>query len=291
MKSSFVAFILCFASSFALDWWESANFYQVYPRSFKDSNGDGVGDLKGIQSKVQYLKELGMDGVWLSPIYKSPQADYGYDIADFRDIHYEFGSLADFDDLLAECKKYELKLILDFVPNHSSDEHEWFIKSERNVSGFEDFYVWDNGKIDPVTNVLGPVNNWNSYFLFSAWKWSNIRKQLYLHQFHYKQPDLNYRNPKVVQEMKNVLTYWMDKGVAGFRIDAVQAVFERRVNGVWPDEPRSYLEGCPENDRCFHIHNMTEVNLVSKSHFNIYINFIFRIKMKLLTWFINGKNC
>ena len=224
-----------------------------------DSNGDGVGDLKGIQSKVPYLKSLGIDGVWLSPIFKSPMADYGYDISDFRDIHSEFGTMEDFHSLLAEFKKNGLKLFLDFVPNHSSDEHEWFGKSERRESGYEDYYVWDDGKIDPNTNVLGPPSNWISAFRYSAWKWSNVRKQMYLHQFHYKQPDLNYRDRKLVQEMKDILTFWMSLGVDGFRIDAVPVLFEKIVNGTWPDEPRTYQDGCDENDRCFLQHIYIEV--------------------------------
>ena len=195
-----------------LDWWESANFYQIYPRSFKDSDGDGVGDLKGIQSKLQYLKDLGVDGVWLSPIYKSPQADGGYDISDYRDIHYEYGTLKDFEELLAATKAFGLKLILDFVPNHTSDEHEWFGKSESLVPGYENYYIWHPGKIDPYTNLLVPPTNWLSFFRYSAWKYSNIRNQFYMHQFHYKQPDINYRDPKLVQEMKDVLSFWMEKG-------------------------------------------------------------------------------
>lgn len=161
VRNSFVVLLLLVATSFAeLDWWEGGNFYQIYPRSFKDSNGDGIGDLLGIASKVGYLKELGMDGVWLSPIMKSPQADYGYDISDYRDIHWEYGSLQDFDTLLAECKKYNVKLILDLVPNHSSNEHEWFIKSENREPGYENYYIWHPGKFDPITGQRKPPNNW-----------------------------------------------------------------------------------------------------------------------------------
>ena len=216
VRLSLAVFVLCaieiVISQSTQDWWESANFYQIYPRSFMDSNGDGVGDLKGIQSQLQYLKDLGVDGVWLSPIYKSPQADGGYDIADFRDIHYEYGTLEDFDNLLGAAKQIGLKLILDFVPNHSSDEHEWFGKSERNEPGFENYYIWHPGKIDEHTNLLVPPTNWLSFFRYSAWKYSNIRKQFYMHQFVDKQPDLNYRDPKLVQEMKDILSFWMARG-------------------------------------------------------------------------------
>lgn len=243
-----------------LDWWEGGNFYQVYPRSYKDSNGDGVGDLQGIKSKVQYIKDIGMDGVWLSPIYKSPMADYGYDISDFRDIHYEFGTMKDFEELLAECNKIGLKLILDFVPNHSSDEHEWFNKSVHRVPGYEDFYVWHPGKIDPNTLVTVPPNNWVASFRFSAWKYNEIRGEMYYHKFLDKQPDLNYRNPSLVQEMKNILTFWLDKGVAGFRVDAIPTLFEvlPDADGNYPDEPRTFDPNCGPDDNCYLNHIYTE---------------------------------
>ncbi|XP_055532651.1 maltase 2-like [Wyeomyia smithii] len=218
------------------DWWEKSGFYQIYPRSFKDSNGDGIGDLKGITQKLPYLKSIGVKAFWLSPIYKSPMADFGYDISDFRDIQPEYGTLQDFKDLKAEANKLGLKLIMDFVPNHSSDEHEWFQKSENRVAGYEDYYVWHDGKPGDDPNQNDPPNNWVEAFRGSAWRWSNIRKQYYLHQFHYKQPDLNYRNSKVVEEMKNVLRYWLDLGVDGFRIDAVNWLFE---DSQLRDEPPS----------------------------------------------------
>ncbi|CAO1421547.1 unnamed protein product [Diamesa serratosioi] len=247
------AVILCVCNHvICLEWYEGANFYQIYPRSFMDSNGDGVGDLPGIQSKLQYLKDLGIDGVWLSPIYKSPMADFGYDISDFRDIHDEFGTMDDFDSLLAECNKLGLKLVLDFVPNHSSDEHEWFQKSENREPGYEDYYIWRAPKFDENTNIAVPPNNWLSGFRFSSWRWSEIRQEMYYHFFHYKQADLNYRNPKVVQEMKDVLTYWLDKGVSGFRVDAVPTMFEKmNEDGSFPDEPRSFNNGCDRYDHCY----------------------------------------
>ncbi|CAO1421776.1 unnamed protein product [Diamesa tonsa] len=245
--------ILCLWSDvISLEWYEGANFYQIYPRSFKDNNGDGIGDLQGIQSKLQYLKDLGMDGVWLSPIYKSPMADFGYDISDFRDIQDEYGTMDDFDNLLAECNRLGLKLVLDYVPNHSSDEHEWFQKSERKESGYEDYYIWRDPKLDENTNVLVPPNNWLSGFRFSSWRWSEIRQQMYYHFFHYKQADLNYRNPKVVQEMKDVITFWLNKGVSGFRVDAVPTMFEKtNADGSLPDEPRSYRSDCDRYDHCY----------------------------------------
>uniref|UniRef100_A0A1Q3FRQ2 alpha-glucosidase n=1 Tax=Culex tarsalis TaxID=7177 RepID=A0A1Q3FRQ2_CULTA len=224
------------------DWWERAGFYQIYPRSYKDSNGDGIGDLKGITEKLGYIKSLGMKAFWLSPIYTSPMADFGYDIADFVGIQPEYGTMTDFENLVKEAKRLGLRVILDFVPNHSSDEHEWFVKSENRVAGYEDYYVWNDG-IDGANGQKLPPNNWNEAFRGSAWQWSEKRQQFYLHQFHRKQPDLNYRNPAVVEEMKNVLRFWLGKGVDGFRIDAVPWLFEDEQlrdeppSGSSPDDP------------------------------------------------------
>jgi len=217
-------FVLHCSYAADLEWWQGGNFYQIYPRSFMDSDNDGLGDLLGIASKVPYLAEIGMDGVWLSPIMQSPQADYGYDISNYTDIDENYGTLDDFDVLLEACKANNVKLILDLVPNHSSDEHEWFVKSENRDPGYENYYVWHPGTFDPVTGKHIPPNNWVSVFRFSGWKWSPKRKQFYYHAFLDKQPDLNYRNRRVVQEMKDVITYWLRKGVSGYRIDAVKFI-------------------------------------------------------------------
>uniref|UniRef100_A0A182IK06 alpha-glucosidase n=1 Tax=Anopheles atroparvus TaxID=41427 RepID=A0A182IK06_ANOAO len=203
-----------------LDWWETGVFYQIYPRSFKDSNGDGVGDLAGITEKLDHLAELGVDGVWLSPVFKSPMADFGYDIADFRDVDPIFGTMQDLDRMIAKAKTLGIKVILDFVPNHTSDEHEWFQKSLRNEGEFRDFYVWRN----PTNN--GVPNNWQSVFHTPAWTRPEGQTQYYLHQFDKKQPDLNYRNPRVKQEMEAMIRFWLDKGVDGFRIDAINHAYE-----------------------------------------------------------------
>jgi alpha-glucosidase len=226
----------------AKDWWETASFYQIYPRSFKDSDGDGIGDLKGITQKLDYLKDLGVTAFWLSPIYQSPMADFGYDISDFYAIQPEYGTMADFEELVQKANALGLKVIMDFVPNHSSDENEWFKKSVKREAGFEDFYVWHPGKINP-NNASAPLppSNWISLFKYSAWEWQPERKEYYLHQFLAKQPDLNYRSPYVVTEMKNVLKFWLGKGIAGFRIDAVWCLFEidRDANEDFLDEPVS----------------------------------------------------
>ncbi|XP_052861445.1 maltase 2-like [Anopheles cruzii] len=208
------------------DWWQKAAFYQIYPRSFKDSDGDGIGDLNGVTSKLPYLKSIGVAAFWLSPVYKSPMVDFGYDISDFRAIQDEYGTMADFERLVEQARMLGLKVIMDFVPNHSSNKHEWFIKSENREPGYEDYYVWHDGKPNVPGERNLPPNNWIQAFRGSAWQWSEKREQYYLHQFTVEQPDLNYRNPAVVQEMKDVLTFWLDKGVDGFRIDAVPTLYE-----------------------------------------------------------------
>ncbi|XP_061399007.1 maltase A1-like [Musca vetustissima] len=219
------------------DWWQTAQFYQIYPRSFKDSDGDGIGDLKGITSKLEYLKDIGVTAAWLSPIFTSPLVDFGYDISNFFDIQPEYGTLDDFRDLLTKAKQLGMKIILDFVPNHSSTENEWFKKSVNRERGYEDYYVWSNGKVDEK-GERQPPSNWLCTFRGSAWQWNDQRQQYYLHQFAVQQADLNYRNPDVVEQMKRVLRYWLDMGVDGFRIDAATALFEAEpdANGIYPDE-------------------------------------------------------
>nr|XP_023020900.1 maltase 1-like isoform X1 [Leptinotarsa decemlineata] len=201
-----------------------------------DSNGDGIGDIQGIISKLDHLKDAGITATWLSPIFKSPQIDQGYDISDYRNIDPLFGTTEDFKELLVLAKGIGLKIILDFVPNHTSDMHEWFMKSEDKIEGFEDFYVWHDGIPNgfPIPSV---PNNWVSEFGGSAWQWSEKRQQYYYHQFAIQQPDLNYSNPKVVEEMKDILRYWLDQGVDGFRVDAVPYLFE---DPHFRDEPLAY---------------------------------------------------
>ncbi|CAO1440858.1 unnamed protein product [Diamesa hyperborea] len=193
-------------------------------------------------------------------------ADYGYDISDYRDIHHEFGTLKDFDALLAECKAQGIKLILDLVPNHTSEEHEWFKKSERREPGYENYYIWHPGTFDAVTGEHIPPTNWLSTFRYSAWTWSPIRNQFYFHAFLKEQPDLNYRNGRVVQEMKNVILFWLKKGIEGFRIDAVPYMFEVNADpkGNYPDElpmndPNSNNPNCQDkDDYCYLIHSYTQ---------------------------------
>ncbi|KNC33697.1 putative maltase H, partial [Lucilia cuprina] len=225
-----------------LDWWQTAQFYQIYPRSFMDSNGDGIGDLNGIASKLQYLKDIGVTAAWLSPIFTSPMVDFGYDISDFYDIQPEYGTIEDFRNLIKTANEIGIKIILDFVPNHSSTENEWFKKSVKRERGYEDYYVWHDGKLDANGKRI-PPSNWLQAFRGSAWEWNEERQQYYLHQFAVQQADLNYRNPDVVEQMKRVLRYWLDQGVAGFRVDAVPVLFEVKpdANGQYPDEEVSGL--------------------------------------------------
>lgn len=215
------------------EWWRSGVFYQIYPRSFMDADDSGEGDVKGIISKLEHLKDLGVTGAWLNPIFVSPMKDGGYDIEDFYNIDKRYGNNTDLEDLFKRAKELGIRILLDLVPNHTSDQHEWFIKSARREPGFEDFYVWKdctavaipvNGTF--VYEVTNPPNNWIAVFHTIAWSYHPIRQQCYLHQFLAAQPDLNYHNPNVTVEMFEVLKYWMDKGADGFRIDAINHMFE-----------------------------------------------------------------
>ena len=204
-----------------LKWWQSAVFYQVYPRSFADSNGDGIGDLKGITSKLDYLKALGIDAIWLSPHYPSPQFDCGYDIADYTAVEPEYGTLENFKELLREAHARGLRLILDLVLNHTSDLHPWFLESRSSRDNPKrDWYIWQDGKDG------GPPNNWNSPFDFTAWKLDEKTGQYYYHYFFSQQPDLNWRNPEVKQAMWDAVRFWLDLGVDGFRLDALGTIYE-----------------------------------------------------------------
>ncbi|MCM8711574.1 alpha-glucosidase [Clostridium sp. SYSU_GA19001] len=198
-------------------WWEKSIVYQIYPKSFYDSDNDGIGDLKGIISKLDYLKDLGIDVIWLSPVYKSPMADNGYDVSDYYDIEKQFGSMEDMNALIEEGKKRNIKIIMDLVINHTSDEHAWFIESKASKdSPKRDYYIWR----DPKEDGSQP-NNWESIFGGSAWKYDEVSNQYYLHVFAEKQPDLNWENPKVRKDLYQMINYWLDKGIGGFRVDAI----------------------------------------------------------------------
>jgi oligo-1,6-glucosidase len=213
-------------------WWKEAVVYQVYPRSFKDSNGDGIGDLNGIISELDYIQGLGVNVVWLSPHYDSPNADNGYDIRDYRKVMAEFGTMADFDALLKGIKQRHMKLILDLVVNHTSDEHRWFVESRKSKDNpYRDYYIWRPGKDDK------PPNNWISFFSGSAWKLDPVTNEYYLHFFAEKQPDLNWDNPKVRQEVYHLMKFWLDKGVDGFRMDVIPFISK---DPLMPDYPSGF---------------------------------------------------
>jgi alpha-glucosidase len=223
--------VLLISSSFAqsapkhagdTDWWKHAVFYELYPRSFADSNNDGFGDLRGITSKLDYLKQLGVDAIWLTPCYPSPQVDFGYDISDYENIDPTYGTLQDFDAMEKEGQKHGIRIIMDFVLNHTSDKHPWFISSRSSrTSPYRNWYIWRDGK-----GPHQPPNNWNSLFGGPAWQWDANTGQYYYHFFYPQQPDLNWRNPAVEKAMFDVTRWWYKRGVAGFRLDAVDTLFE-----------------------------------------------------------------
>lgn len=200
-------------------WWKESVVYQIYPRSFKDSNGDGIGDLQGIISKLDYLNHLGVDVVWLCPVYQSPNDDNGYDISNYQSIMDDFGTLSDWEELLAGLHSRGMKLIMDLVVNHSSDEHAWFVESRKSQDNpYRDYYIWRPGKDGQ------PPNDWGSFFSGSAWEYDEKSEEYYLHLFSRKQPDLNWDNPKLRKEIYDMMTWWLDKGIDGFRMDVINLI-------------------------------------------------------------------
>ena len=210
------------AADASAPWWQTAVIYEVYPRSFADTNGDGIGDLNGITAHLDYLKDLGVDAIWITPVYPSPQVDFGYDISNYRAIDPQYGSMADFDRLMAEAKKRNIRVIMDLVLNHTSDQHPWFVESKSSRKNSKaDWFVWRDGKANRQ-----PPNNWISIFGHSAWQWEPKREQFYYHAFYREQPDLNWRNREVRNAMYDEMRFWLKRGVAGFRLDAVTSLFE-----------------------------------------------------------------
>lgn len=231
-------------------WWERGVVYQIYPRSFQDSDGDGVGDLAGIEARLDHVVALGVDAIWLSPIFPSPMKDFGYDVADYCGIEPMFGDLAAFDRLLAAVHARGLKLILDFVPNHSSDQHPWFIESRSSrESPQRDWYIWRDAKSDG-----SPPNNWISDFGGSAWEWDDTTGQYYLHAFLKEQPDLNWRNAELRAAMLDVLRFWMDRGVDGFRIDVLWHIVKAEHFGDNPLNP-DWTPDRTERDKVLQLHS------------------------------------
>jgi len=237
-------------------WWQRGIIYQVYPRSFMDSNGDGVGDLRGLISRLDYLRGLGVDAVWLSPIFPSPMKDFGYDVSDYTGIHPLFGTLEDFDLLIREAHAQKIKLVLDFVPNHTSDQHPWFIESRSSRDNPKrDWYIWR----DPAPSG-GPPNNWLSNCGGSAWEYDPKTEQYYYHAFLREQPDLNWRNSQVIEAMLNVLRFWLERGVDGFRVDVLWHLIKDeqfRDNPVNPD----WREGADPYQRLLELHTTDQAEV------------------------------
>ena len=216
-------------------WWKRKIIYQIYPMSFCDSNGDGIGDLPGIISRLDYLQRLGVGALWLSPVYPSPNKDNGYDISDYCEIHPNYGTMADMDRLIAEAKKRDIRIIMDLVINHTSDRHEWFQKSRRREEPYTDFYIWRKGEKGKKPT------NWGSFFGEDCWEYDEVRGEYYLHLFAKEQPDLNYHNEKVIAAIEDVMRFWLDRGVAGFRCDVINIIYKEAIkNGRW----RPALTGC-----------------------------------------------
>jgi alpha-glucosidase len=209
------------------DWWKNAVIYEIYPRSFQDSNGDGIGDLNGITQRLDYLKELGVDAIWLTPVYPSPQVDFGYDISDYRNIDPQYGTLADFDRLVAEAGKRHIRVLMDMVMNHTSDKHAWFLQSRSSRNNpYRDWYVWRDGVGASATDKGAPPNNWQSLFGHEAWQWDETTRQYYYHKFYIQQPDVNWNNPRIHEAFKDIVSFWLKRGVGGFRFDAITTLYE-----------------------------------------------------------------
>ncbi len=241
-------------------WWKEAVVYQIYPRSFKDSNGDGIGDLRGIIEKLDYIKSLGVDVIWLCPIYKSPNDDNGYDVSDYRNIMDEFGTMKDFDELLQGIKHRGLKLLMDLVANHTSDEHDWFRQSRSSTDNPKrDYYIWKPGRDG------NPPNNWKSIFGGDAWLFDELTNEYYLHLFTKKQPDLNWDNPQVRREIYDIMKFWLDKGIDGFRMDVISFISKRNYDDTPYDEinesiNKTYANGPKIHDYLQEMHQEVMAN-------------------------------
>ena len=263
-----------------IHWWQSAVIYQIYPRSYKDTTGNGVGDIPGIVEKLDYLSStLGVDAIWISPFYPSPMADFGYDVSDYTDIHPLFGTLSDFDLLVEEAQRKGLRVIIDYVPNHSSNQHPWFIESRSSkINPRRDWYIWRDPKSDG-----SPPNNWLSVFGGSAWEYDSLTGQYYLHSFLKEQPDLNWRNPQVKEAMFNVIRFWLDRGVDGFRIDVAHFIMK---------DPR-YRDNPTNNQNNLFIHKPTgaydsQIHIYDKGHKDVHQ--IYKEFRKLLDTYIPDRD-
>ncbi|HEY5331602.1 MAG TPA: alpha-glucosidase [Acidobacteriaceae bacterium] len=256
-------------------WYNHAVIYEIYPRSFQDTNHDGIGDLNGITQRLDYLQHLGVDAIWIAPMYPSPQVDFGYDIANYETVDPQYGTLADFDRLVAEAKKRNIRVLLDMVLNHTSDKHRWFVESASSRTNPKaDWYIWNDGKPDPThgkapgshqgpNGWVVPPNNWSSLFQGSAWEWVPARGQFYYHFFYKQQPDLNWRNPAVEKAMFGAMRFWLDRGVAGFRLDAITTLYEVPDLRDEPLTGKLDASGFPESNHTL-TSGLPEVNDVLK---------------------------
>ena len=232
-------------------WWQGAVIYEIYPRSFQDSNGDGIGDLNGITSRLSYLQNLGVDAIWITPMFPSPLVDFGYDVSNYEGIAPEYGTLEDFDRLLSQAHQHHIRVIIDMVLNHTSDQHPWFVEASKSINNARhDWYVWNSGKLEPDRRRV-PPNHWKSYFGESSWQWVPSVSQFYYHAYYKEQPDLNWRNPAVEQAMFAVMRFWLDRGVDGFRLDSIPDLFEdKRLRDDPPGKGLDEL-GQPRVDRIY----------------------------------------
>ncbi|KAK7097053.1 alpha-glucosidase-like isoform X2 [Littorina saxatilis] len=238
-----------------MKWWQKTIVYQIYPRSFQDSDDDGVGDLRGITSRLDHFQYLNVKTIWLSPFYPSPMRDFGYDVSNYVDVDPKFGNLSDFDDMLKTAHGKDLRVVIDFVAGHTSSDHPWFQLSQNRTSPYEDYYIWANGTTLPNRTIVEP-SNWMSVFGNSSWQWSDERRQYYYHAFLAKQPTLNYRNPTVVEEMKNVIRFWMDRGVDGIRVDAIPYIMVSE--DYYQDQARNYTATAVWTKPAYYITNLTK---------------------------------
>ena len=241
------------------DWIKKSIVYQIYPRSYYDSNNDGIGDIRGIISKLDYIQDLGVNVIWLNPVYKSPNDDNGYDISDYKSIHEDFGTMEDMDELISEAKNRGIKILMDLVINHTSDEHEWFIKSKDKNSKYRDYYYWRKGK----DNGRKPPNNWTGFFGGGAWEKDEDSGDYYLHLFSKKQPDLNYNNPAVLEEVKSIMKFWLDKGIAGFRCDVINIIFKNSLEDGKKSLILTGIEHYLSTDGCHKILNELKRDILS----------------------------
>ena len=262
-------------------WWKNAVVYQIYPKSFQDSDGDGIGDIPGIISRLDYLKKLGIDAIWLSPVYRSPQDDNGYDISDYQDIEPMFGTMEDMEQLFAEAKKRGIRIMMDLVLNHTSDEHRWFLEAKKSKDNpYHDYYVWRDGEEGIYPNDM------NSVFGGPAWEWVPELGQYYFHQFSVKQPDLNWENPKVRRELYDMILWWMEKGAGGFRLDVIDQIAKEPDLKITNNGPKLHEFLRELSRETFQKGDMITVGEAGEQHRKLQRNIVIQMAVNFL-WFFS----